>query len=221
MSVKLYYAPGACSFVPHVALEAIAAATGEPFEYQSIRLHKGEQASAEYLAMNPDGQVPVLTVDGRPLTQILAICEYLDARYPKVGLLPADPWARAQAMSSLAWMNNTVHTTFANFFMPQKFTADATAQASVRAFAVPKYRAHLERIQGWLECAQPWLGGAAPSFVDAYALTLLRWGGFAGIDPASLPAYRAYVERLAQQPTVAAAMAREKLELNTYKPAAA
>jgi len=221
MTVKLYYAPGACSFVPHVALEAITAATGETFEYQSIRLHKGEQASAEYLAMNPDGQVPMLAVDGRPLTQIVAICEYLDARYPKAGLLPADPWARAQAMSSLAWMNNTVHPTFSCFFMPYKYTDDADAQAKVRAFSVPRYRAYLERIQGWLECAQPWLGGAAPSFVDAYALTLLRWGGFAGIDPASLPAYRAYVERLAQQPAVAAAMAREKLELNTFKPVGA
>ena len=97
----------------------------------------------------------------------------------------------------------------------------SSTQASVRAFAVPKYRGYLERIQGWLECAQPWLGGAAPSFVDAYVLTLLRWGGFAGIDPASLPALRAYVERLAQHPTVAAAMAREKLDLNTYKPATA
>ena len=32
---------------------------------------------------------------------------------------------------------------------------------------------------------------------DAYAFTLLRWGGFAGIDPASLPAYRAYIDRVA------------------------
>jgi len=54
--------------------------------------------------------------------------------------------------------------------------------------------------------------------VDAYALTLLRWGGFAGIDPESLPALKAFVERLMQQAPVAAAMAREGIAMNTYKP---
>jgi glutathione S-transferase len=222
MTLRLFYAPGACSFVPHAALETIAAATGEQFEFQSIRLHKGEHRTPEYLAMNPDGQVPVITVDGKPLTQILAICGYLDARFPSAGLLPADPWARAQALSLLAWMNNSVHPTFTHFFMPQKFTDDADSQAKIRAAAVPAYRAHLERIQGWIECAQPWLStGEQPSFLDFYALTLFRWGGYAGIDPATLPVLRAYVNRVAGASAVAAAMAREKIELDVYKPAAA
>jgi glutathione S-transferase len=59
------------------------------------------------------------------------------------------------------------------------------------------------------------------SFADAYALTLLRWGGMAGIDPASLPAYRAYSARLALEPAVAAAIAREGISLDSYKPAKA
>ena len=44
--IKLYYGAGACSFVPHVALEMIQAATGEAFEPQMVKLHKGEQRSA-------------------------------------------------------------------------------------------------------------------------------------------------------------------------------
>src|SRR5579885_462923 len=59
----LYFAPGACSFVPHVALELVKAATGEDFEPKMVKLHKGEQKSPEYLALNPNGQVPVLVVD--------------------------------------------------------------------------------------------------------------------------------------------------------------
>jgi glutathione S-transferase len=221
MSLRLYFAPGACSFVPHVGLEIAAAASGEAVDFHMLKLHKGEHKTPEYLAMNPNGQVPMLLVDGRPLTQIVAICEYVDARFPQAGLLPRDPWARAQQVSMLAWMNNTVHPTFTHVFMPDRFTDDADAQAKVRAFAAATYRTHLERIQGWLECAQPWLGGEKPSFVDAYALTLLRWGGFAGIDPASLPAYRDYVAKLAEQPAVAAAIARERIDLNTFKPAKA
>jgi len=221
MTTRLHYASGACSFVPHAALETIAAATGETFEFAPIRLHKGEQRTPEYLALNPNGQVPLLVVDDRPLSQIVAICEYLASRHPQCGLLPADPWLRAQQLSMLAWMNNTVHPTFTHFFMPAKFTDDAAAQASIKAQAAVQYRGHLERIQGWLACAQPWLGGERASFVDWYALTLFRWGGFAGIDPATLPEYRAFVGRLADTPAVAAAMAREKIDLETYKPATA
>jgi glutathione S-transferase len=218
MSITLHYSPGACSFVPHVALEAIRSATGQAVEFKSIRLHKGEQFAPEYLALHPDGQVPLLTVDGKPLTQIVAICEYLDARFPQLGLLPADPWARAQALSMLAWMNNTVHPTFGRFFKPAACTDDADAQAKIRAHAAVQYRKHLERIQGWLGCAHPWLLGERPSFPDAYALTLLRWGGYAGIDPQTLPAYREYVGRLAQTQAAAAAIAREGIALDTYKP---
>ena len=100
--IEFYFAPGACSFVPHVALEAIKAATGESFEPKLVKLHKGENRTPEYLVLNPNAQVPVLVVDGKPLTQIVAICDYLDRRFPQVGLLPTETWARAQALSQLA-----------------------------------------------------------------------------------------------------------------------
>jgi glutathione S-transferase len=114
--IELYFAPGACSFVPHVGLEAIKAAGGGDFVPKLVKLHKGEHKTPEYLAMNPNGQVPVLVADGKPLTQIVAICDYLDRSFPKAGLLPTEPWARAQAMSQLAWMNNTAHPTFTHLF---------------------------------------------------------------------------------------------------------
>jgi glutathione S-transferase len=216
--MKLYYGPGACSFVPHAGLEAIKAATCEDFEAQSVKLHKGEQQTPEYLALNPLGLVPVLVVDGKPLSQIVAICDYLDRRYPQAGLLPAEPWQRAQAMSTFAWMNNTVHPTFTHIFRPAKFAFTEDAQTDVRNVAVATFREHLERIQGMAANAAPFLLGDTFSFVDAYALTFLRWGGLGGIDPASLPVYLAYAERVAAHPAVAAAMAREGIKLDTYKP---
>ena len=45
----------------------------------------------------------------------------------------------------------------------------------------------------------------------------LRWGGFAGIDPRSMPGYLAYAERVLQAPPVAMAAARERIRLDTYK----
>lgn len=216
--IKLYFGPGACSFVPHVGLEAIKAATGEEFETQAVKLHKGEQHTPEYLALNPLGLVPVLVEDGKPLHQIVAICDYLDRRFPQASLLPADPWQRAQAMSTFAWMNNTVHPTFTRIFRPTNFAATEAAQADVRSTAVTLFREHLERIQGMAEKAAPFLLGDKLSFIDAYALVFLRWAGLGGIDPATLPTYQAYVARVAAHPAVAAAMAREGIKLETYKP---
>ncbi|MFA7279404.1 MAG: glutathione S-transferase family protein [Sterolibacterium sp.] len=215
--MKLYYGPGACSFVPHAALEAIKLATGEDFEAQAVKLHKGEQRTPEYLALNPLGLVPLLVVDGKPLSQILAICDYLDRRYPAVGLLPSAPWQRAEAMSTFAWMNNTVHPTFTHIFRPQNYADSEAAHAEIKKAAQAKFREHLERIQGMTAKAAPFLLGDKLSFIDAYALVFLRWAGLAEIDPAGYPAYRDYVARVAQAPAIAAAMAREGIALDTYK----
>ena len=215
--IELYYGPGACSFVPHVGLEAIKAATGEGFEPRPVKLHKGEQHLPEYLALNPLGLVPLLVVDGKPLSQIIAICDYLDRRCPQAGLLPATLWGRAEAMSTFAWMNNTVHPTFTHIFRSQNFAESEAAQAEVKQIAQKKFRSHLERIQGMAEKAAPYLLGDKLSFIDAYALVFLRWGGLAGIDPASLPTYKAYVDRLAAMAPVAAAIAREGIKLDTYQ----
>jgi glutathione S-transferase len=217
MNLELYFAPGACSFVPHVALEAIKAATGQAFEPKLVKLHKDEHKTPEYLALNPDGQVPVLVADGKPLAQIVAICDFLDRSFPKAGLLPADPWARAKALSQLAWMNNTVHPTFTRVFRSAEFADGETAQAKVKKVAQARYRKLLERIQGWTAGAKPYWFGDRITPHDAYAFTLLRWGGIAGVDPKSLPGYLAYVERVMAAPAVAATLERERVKLDTYK----
>ncbi|MBL0945909.1 MAG: glutathione S-transferase family protein [Hydrogenophaga sp.] len=214
MSLKLYYASGACSFVPHAALELAGAA----FEPAPIKLHRGEQRSPEYLAINPRGQVPVLVDGDEVITQITAIALHLDAKFPQAHLLPASGVARTRALQVLAWMNNTVHPTFTHVFMPNKFTSDEAAQKAVKAHAVESYRGLLQEIEALAAKASPWLGGEHPGVLDAYSLTLLRWGGFAGIDPQTLPQTWALVQRFAALPAVAKVIERERLELNVYKP---
>ena len=219
MNLDLYFAPGACSFVPHVSLEVIKAASGQAFEPKLVKLHKGEHKTPAYLAMNANGQVPVLVADGKPLTQIVAIIDFLDRSFPKAGLLPAEPGTRAQALSQLAWMNNTVHPTFTRVFRAAEFADSEAARAEVKKIAAAHFRKHLERIQGWTSAAKPYWHGERITPHDAYAFTLLRWGGYAGIDPKSLPAYLAYVERVMDAAPVAAALERERVKLDTYKAA--
>lgn len=216
--IELYYAPGACSFVPHVALEMIRAATGASFEPRLIKLHRGEHRTPEYLALNPEGQVPTLVVDGGVLTQIVAISDFLDRSQPAVGVLPTDPWARAQALSTLAFFNNTAHPTFTHFFMPNKFADGEAFQAEVKRVGFERYHAILKQIdQRVAKQAGPYWLGERLSVLDAYALTLLRWGSLASIDPESLPSFNAYVQRVAQAAPVAAAIERERLQLNMFK----
>jgi glutathione S-transferase len=219
MTLKLYFAPGACSFVPHALLEA----SGAPFEAAMVKLHKGEQQTPEYRAINPRAQVPVLVDGDQVITQILAIVTWLDHRFPECEFLPRDALARVRALETLAWMNNTVHPTFTHVFMPHKFTEDPQAQAAIKAHARKQYGVLLGELEAMARQAagdgKPFLAGARFGPVDAYSLTLLRWGGFAGHDPQGFPALWAHVQRVAQLPAVARAIERERLQLNVYNAA--
>lgn len=219
MTMKLYFGPGACSFVPHSLLET----TGEPFEPVLVKLHKQENQGDEFRAINPRGQVPVLVDGDAVITQILAIVNHLDAKFPQAGILPRDALQRTRALETLAWMNNTAHPTFTHVFMPFKFTDDANAQAAIKQFNAQKFKSYLGEIEAMAQAmsaeGRAFLFGDHYGPVDAYALTLLRWGGFAGHDPQQFPALWAHVQKIAQLPGVARAIERERLQLNVYKAA--
>ena len=129
--------------------------------------------------------------------------------------------ARSQALSSLAWMNNTVHPTFTHVFMPQKYHGEASVQESIRQFALVQYGQLLNELQSMVQSAQQhgsnWLSGEQWGPLDVYALTLTRWGSMAGHDPASRPILWEHVQKVAEQPGVARTIERERLTLNMYK----
>jgi glutathione S-transferase len=217
MSLKLYFSPGACSFVPHSLLET----AGAEFEPLMVKLHKGEQNEPAFKALNPRGQVPVLVDGEQAITQIVAIVQYLDAKFPDQQFLPRDLLARTRVLETLAWMNNTVHPTFTHVFMPFKFAGTPEAQEELKIFNAKVYAGLLGEIEAMAKKAadagKPYLAGERLGPLDVYALTLLRWGGFARIDPTSFPALWAHVQKVAQLPGVARAIERERLQLNLYK----
>ena len=216
MSIQLYFSPGACSFVPHLMLEK----AGVPFEPIMVKLHKGEQLTPEFKAINPNGQVPVLVDGGEVLTQILAMVGYLDKRFPQAHLLPDAPMARARAIETLSWLNNTVHPTFAHVFMPHKYSDQPAVQADIRQHAAVQYRALIHALQARVKAlpAGEWLAGEHLGPVDAYDLTATRWATMAGIAPTEMPDLWAYVQRVAADDVVQRVIERERLNLNMHKP---
>lgn len=103
--LTFYFAPGTSSFAAHIALHEV----GARFESRPLSFTRREQRAPDYLAINPEGKVPTLVIDGRPLTEVAGILFYLARAYPKAELLPNDPEGQAQAVSWMSFIASTLH----------------------------------------------------------------------------------------------------------------
>ena len=82
---------------------------GVDYEIRPVNLLKDEQRSDEYRAINPQGLVPMLEIDGHRLTQSLAILNYLDLRFPNQPLLPALAAERAHVVAMAMMVACDIH----------------------------------------------------------------------------------------------------------------
>lgn len=80
-----------------------------PFEYRAIHLLKQEQHSADFLKINPQGEVPALQHGSLMISQSLPILEYLDEVVPSTPLYPKDPGAKAQVRQFCENINSYMH----------------------------------------------------------------------------------------------------------------
>src|SRR5216683_332681 len=105
--LTLYFSPGSSAMATHIALHEI----GVPFEAKLTALHENAHRTPGYLAINPEGKVPTLMIDGRPLTEVAATLWYLARRYPDSGLLPqqGDIEAEARVISWMSFIASTIH----------------------------------------------------------------------------------------------------------------
>lgn len=79
------------------------------YQRRDVNLIKREQVSPENLAVNPQGLVPTIEIDGHVIGQSLAIIDYLDARFPEPRLIPIDPFARAMTLQRALVIAADIH----------------------------------------------------------------------------------------------------------------
>jgi glutathione S-transferase len=131
MKIELFYAPIACSLVPYITLTEANA----DFTVRTVNLRKNEQKSADYLKINPKHKVPVLVVDGQPLTENVAIQQWLDATFPDALILPRDPWQKLRAISLSSWCASGIHPYLTRINSPSRVVDRPDAEDSVRLLA--------------------------------------------------------------------------------------
>jgi glutathione S-transferase len=202
--LKLHTLPGACSLADHIVLEWI----GQPYEICLVP--RGEPRSAGFLAMSPDGQVPVLEEDGWSLTENVAILNYVADRFPESGLGgDGTPRGRAEVNRWLAVLNADLHPLFKPLFAPQRFIDDETRHANLQQKARERLRGLFERLDAQLD-GRDWLTGTR-SIADPYLFVVLRWAAARGVDVGGLDRLAAFSSRMGEDAGVKAAMRAERL----------
>lgn len=201
--LTFYFSPGACSMAPHIALEE----AGAKFEGKAISLAKGQHKAPEFLKINPKGQVPTLVVDGRTLTENVAIMTWVADQHPDAVLLPTDPWERIQALSSLARLTSDVHKTFGPLFRPQAYVSDEKGREEF----VKNVRAMVADRMAGLDAGLAGRDYALGQFsvADGYMYVFFAWATHLGFDTTSWPNYAKHFERMNARPAVQRVQARE------------
>lgn len=167
----LHYAPDNASLCVRLALEEL----GLPYDTVLVDRRARAQKSADYLALNPNGLIPVLETPNAAIFETAAILLWLSDRHGTLMPAPDTP-ARGHAVQWLFWLSNTLHTTLRMLFYPEQYCGGDVddLRATTRMRLVQQF--------DLLEAAKnaPWLDASMPSAHGCYLGPLLRWPALYG-----------------------------------------
>ena len=210
--LKLYYSPGACSLVPHIALEE----AGAEFAALRIPIAEGGHLTAEYLAINPHARIPALGTEEGTITENIAVLNFLADRFGAAGSVPrADAYAAGRCNELLGWFSSSVHIAFAQVWRGGRFTDDEKLWPALAAGGRKVLRQQFDEIDSL--CTDEWLVPGGFSGADSYALTFLRWAKRIGFDIAAYPRWVALAGRVLDRPSVRRALEREGLAADEFR----
>ncbi len=210
---RLYYSPGSCSLVAHIALKE----AGVEFETSRVVIAEGEHLQPEFLAINPHARLPALSTEHGVITENIAILNLLADLTGAPGSVPrGDPYATARVNELLGWFSATVHISFATVFRGSRFTADESVWPILGAGGRAALSLQFDEIDGL--AVDEWLAPGGFSAADSYALAMLRWAKRLGFEIARYPRWAALVDRVLGRPAVISAIKNEGLAIEEFRP---
>jgi glutathione S-transferase len=209
MNLSLYYAPLTCALVPYVMLTE----AGASFEVHAVNSRAGGTRTTEFLKVNPKHKVPVLVIDGEPLTENIAIQIWIARQFPVSRLLPTGR-EEIRALSWMSWCASSLHAHLVPFAHPQRFCDLPNSSEHVKHAASKTLAEDLafanESLRG-----KEWLFDTftAP---DAYLFWGLRRAQTFGFNLTAYPHCMAHFERVACRASVRKLLAYDEALLREY-----
>lgn len=201
--MKLFHAGGTCSLATRIALEE----AGADYETVKVDFASGEQTKPEYLAINPKGRVPALVTDKGVLTENVALLAYIAQAHPAKKLAPLDdPYAFAKMQAFNAYLSSTVHVNHAHKGRGYRWASEESSFADMKRKVPETMAASFELIDREM-LTGPWVMGEQFTVADCYLYTLTRWLEGDGVDVARFPKVADHMRRMAERPSVKAALA--------------
>jgi glutathione S-transferase len=208
----LYYSPGACSLVPHIALEEAEA----DYRGERVMLADGQHLTDDYRQINPHARVPALDVGGQVITENVAILNYIAHHWHAEGSVPLDdPRAAARCNQLLGWFASSVHIGFAQVWRAERFTDDETVHGAIQSGGHQVLKRYFAEIEAM--CGDGWAVPGHFTAADSYLITFFRWGRRIGNDMTAYPRWQALVARVLDRPAVERALATEGLTRDDFK----
>ncbi|MBS9718408.1 glutathione S-transferase family protein [Pseudohalocynthiibacter aestuariivivens] len=168
---KLHYAPDNASLIVRLVLEELAV----PYDCVLVDRSKNEQRSPAYLALNPQGLIPVLETPQGPMFETGAILLWLSETHGYMAPPPRHP-ERAMFLKWLFFLSNAVHTDLRQMFYTEKYVgSEPIAISGYRELVKERLRKNLSAFDGLVGTAPAWLGASEPSVLDYYLAACLRW----------------------------------------------
>ena len=198
-ALRLYFAPLACSLASRI----VCYEAGLDVEYVQVDTAlQRVVGGADFKAVNPLGQVPVLDLgNDLRLTENTAVLQWLADHVPSAGLVPRDGFARARVQQWLGFIGTELHKAV---FVPLLGKAvgapvkdDARGKVALRLGFVERHLVDHDFLVDRFTIA------------DAYLFTVLNWAAATAIDLAAWPATRAHHLRILERPQVARAFGDE------------
>jgi glutathione S-transferase len=201
--MDLFFSPLACSMSARIALAEAGAAVN--LVEVDTRAQRVLATGEDYRVVNPLGYVPALRLDdGTVLTENAAILQFIADDHPAARLAPPESnrLARAKLRQWLSFIGTELHK---GLMLP---VLGRDTPPEVKAWTLRKYSSRLTYLDGKLKGREFLLERF--SIADAYLATVLNWTqATPEIDLAAYPNVRAYLERMRQRPSVAAALGIE------------